>query len=87
MSIHLLPPAPAPVPTPRPGARTGQAELKPSQVQDLADIMGDLLKAKAGLELTFHVRVEVAGKDTPSDAAIEAINAVLKTVSPEMQVR
>ena len=45
--------------------------------------MGDLLKAKAGLELTFHLRVEIASKDVPSDAAVEAINAVLRTVNPD----
>jgi hypothetical protein len=77
---------PPPRPTVRPGTRVGQADLTSSQIQDLGEVMGDLLKAKAGLELTFHLRVEIASREVPSDAAVEAINAVLRTVNPDIQV-
>jgi hypothetical protein len=81
---------PAPTPKPadaaKPGTRIAQADLKHSQVQDLADVMGDLLKAKASYELRFHVRIEVAGKQPPPDAMIDAINKVLAKVSKDMRV-
>ena len=60
-------PIPPPIPPGKPGTRIGQADLQPAQIQDLADVMGDLLKARAGLELTFHVRVEVSAKEAPSE--------------------
>ena len=81
---------PAPTPKPadpaRPGTRIAQADLKHSQVQDLADVMGDLLKAKANYALRFHVRIEVGGRQPPPDATIDAINRVLAKVSKDMRV-
>jgi hypothetical protein len=86
--LSTQPPPPLPTsPTHQPNVRVGEAQLAPGQIQDLADIMGDVLKAKGSLELTFQLRVEVAGKDVPSDAAIDAINAVLKTVSTDIEIR
>lgn len=67
---------PKPVPS-NPGARIGEADLRPSQVQDLAEIMGDLLKARSGFDLKFRVRVEVVGKDSPPESVVQAINAIL----------
>jgi hypothetical protein len=67
--------------------RVGEADLSPGQVQDLAEVMGDLLKAKAGHELTFHLRVEIAGKQPPPDSVVEAINEVLKHVNTDVQIR
>lgn len=70
----------------KPGTRVAQAELKHTQVQDLAEVMGDLLKAKAGCELRFHVRIEVAGKQPPPDSTVDAINKVLAKVSKDIKV-
>lgn len=82
------PPPPPPNTTPpTPGARTGEAELRPNQVQDLAEIMGDLLKVKAGYELRFRVRVELVGKDAPPDAVVQAMNAVLKGTKSGIEIR
>jgi hypothetical protein len=81
------PPPPPPPPPPKPGTRIGEADLKPNQIQDLADVMGDLLKARAGCEIGFRLRVEVSGKENPPDAVITAINDVLKGVSKEMKVK
>jgi hypothetical protein len=50
--------------------------------------MGDLLKAKGwpGVDVQ-RARVEVTGKDVPSAATVEAINAVLRTVNPDIEVK
>jgi hypothetical protein len=81
---------PVPIPKPpdaaKPGTRVAQADLKHNQVQDLADVMGDLLKAKANYDLRFHVRIEIAGKLPPPDATVDAINKVLAKVSKDMRV-
>jgi hypothetical protein len=91
VTLALLSTQPPPLfpvgPGHKPNVRVAEAQLAPGQIQDLADIMGDVLKAKGSLELTFQLRVEVAGKDVPSDAAIDAINAVLKTVSTDIEIR
>jgi hypothetical protein len=65
------------------------AELEPSEVQDLGDIMPDLLKirARTNTPIRFHVRVELGdGKTLPSQEAAEEINAILKKVKDEFQV-
>jgi hypothetical protein len=66
------------------------AELEPSQVQDLGEIMPDLLKikAKANTPLRFHVDIEVGdGKTPPSKEAANAFNKVLKKVKEDFQLR
>ena len=86
--LSAQPPSPHQIgPTYKPNVRVGEAHLTPGQIQDLAEVMGDVLKAKGSLELTFQLRVEVAGKEVPSDAAIDAINAVLRTVSSDIGIR
>ncbi|QOJ03670.1 MAG: ATP-binding protein [Planctomycetia bacterium] len=79
------PTPPAPPPS-RPGTRSGVAKLQPSQIQDLADVMGELLKAKQDCEVSFNVRIDLAGKQPPSDSVISEINRVLKSVNSEFQV-
>lgn len=70
----------------RPGTRVAEAELKANQIQDLAEVMGDLLKAKGSYELTFRLRVEVSGKGVPNELAVSAINKVLKSISESLQL-
>jgi len=80
------PPPPPPPPPTKPGSRTAEAEMKPNEIQDLADKMGELLKARGGCELAFRLRVELSGKEPPPDAVVEAINSVLRDVSKEMKL-
>jgi len=66
------------------------AELEPSQVQDFGDIVPKLLqiKTKLNLPIRFHVRLEVGdGKNVPSAEAINEINAVLRGVKEEFQLK
>jgi len=84
-----VPPEPTPptTPSPRPGTWSGEARLQPSQIQDLADVMGELLRARRDCELSFSVRLELTGKETPSEEVISEVNRVLKNVNHEFQVR
>jgi len=66
------------------------AELEPSQVQDLGEIMPGLLKikAKANTPIRFHVDIEVGdGKTPPSKEAANAFNKVLKKVKEDFQLQ
>lgn len=78
------PPAPAPS---RPGARVAEAELRGSQIQDLAEVMGELLKAKGGYDLVFRLRIELAGKEAPSDAVVKAVSKLLKSVDKGLELK
>jgi hypothetical protein len=66
------------------------AELEPSEVQDLGDIMPDLLKikAKANTPIRFHVRIELGdGKTLPSQEVAKELSEILKKVKEEFQLR
>jgi hypothetical protein len=66
------------------------AELEPSQVQDLGDIIPKLLeiKTKANAPIRFLVRIEMGdGKTLPSDEAVKEANALLKSVKEDLKFR
>jgi len=74
--------APEPV-TPKAGEKpTGQlsatAEVSPSQLQDLADHVGELKKAAAGHELKLHVTISMGGDSAPPQGVVDRINQVLQ---------
>jgi len=57
------------------------AELEPSEIQDLAEIIPNLLelKAKSNIPLKFRVQIELGdGKERPSEDTAKEINKLLK---------
>jgi hypothetical protein len=69
---------------------TANAELEPSEVQEMGDVIPDLLKIKtrAKAPLRFQVRIELGdGKTQPSQETAEEINKILKKVKEEFQLR
>lgn len=80
-------PPPPPPPTPQPGVRVGEAELKPNEVQDFADVVGDLKAASVGLNLKLSIRIELSGDPSPSDATVEKMNGILGKVSKALVMR
>jgi len=71
-----------PQPPPRTGRHVAAAELKPNEVQDLADVVGDIVKAAVGHTLTFRVEIELQGANENAADAVSRINKSLKSVSP-----
>ncbi len=66
------------------------SELQPAEVQDLADIMPKLLeiKAKAGVPIRFHVRIEAGdGKTLPAEEVVREFNALLKRIDEDLELR
>src|SRR4051794_20943036 len=45
----------------KPGVVVAEAELKPAQVQDLADQVGELARVAVGHEVRLRLRIEVGG--------------------------
>jgi hypothetical protein len=75
----------APASMPQPPARAGRhvaaAELKPNELQDLADAVGDIVKAAVGHALTFRVEIELSGANEDAADVVSRINKTLKSVS------
>jgi hypothetical protein len=83
-------PQPQPLPLPRPtppGVLVAEAELRPNELQDLADQLGDITKAAVGHELKFVLRIELSGKARPPDATVIAINDKLREVSEDLELK
>ena len=80
------PPIPPP-PLPTPGVLVAEAELRPHQIQDLADIVSDLIKAAVGHTLRFRIRVELGGSAPLPDEVVEKVNAILKGIASEIELR
>jgi hypothetical protein len=81
------PPPPPPPPPPPSGTLVAEGDLQPGQIQDLADSMGELLKAAEGNELRFRLRIELGGKDSLAQQVIEKINDILRSISDEILFR
>lgn len=66
------------------------ANLEPSQVQDLGDIVPKLLeiKTKSNTPIRFQVRIELGdGKALPPADAVQKANTLLKGIKEDMQLR
>ena len=75
------------VPPVRPGVRRAEADLSVGQLQDLADIVGDVKAAAVGHKITFQVTVELGGPEPPPDDVVAKVNELLKGVSEDLEVR
>lgn len=80
--------APPPQPPPPAGVLVAVADLEPSQVQDLGDIIPKLLevKTKTKTPVRFQIRIEIGdGKTPPSEEVAEKFNTILKSVREDMR--
>jgi hypothetical protein len=69
---------------------TANAYLEPSQIQDLAELMPQLLdiKAKSKIPILFHIQVEVGDGATAPPASVRAdVTKILGEVNGELQLR
>lgn len=67
-----------------------QAELEPSEVQDLADLIPQLLeiKNKFNMPLVLRVRVELGdGNTAPNSDSIASVNVILKEVKEGFELK
>ncbi len=93
-----LPPPPGPGrgPARRPGVVVAEAELRPDQIQDLAEKVGEIvgLAARERLDVRFRISVEVSAiappgdqalpPAPPSDEALDRLNRLLGEVSDNL---
>jgi hypothetical protein len=81
---ELPPTPPPPLPLSIKGY-IGEADLKPSQIQDLNDAMGDLLLKTSGKEVKFRLKIEMDCET--SDEVINKMNEVLKQIDEHLIFR
>jgi hypothetical protein len=74
-------------PPPPSGARVASAYLSKNEVQDLAEVIGDVGNAAVGYDLKIMVRIEVGGDGKrPPDEVVAKINARLGEVSKGLRL-
>jgi hypothetical protein len=76
---------PPPPPPPPPGVHVATAYLKPNQIQDLADQIGEIGTTAVGHDLKIQVRIELGGKTAVPKDLITKINGLLHDVSKELK--
>lgn len=89
--VRLTIPAEGPRPPepPRPtGVFIAEAELTTGQIQDLADQIGEVVRAAAGHDLRFRVRVQVGdgAKPIPKDVVAE-LSGLLTQIVKDLQLK
>ncbi len=90
-AVILKPPATPPPPPPPPPGLTlrAEADLEPSQIQDLGDIVPKLLEIKkTGLPMRFRLRIEIGdGKTAPPENVVKEVNKLLSDVKADLQLK
>lgn len=84
---EVVPPPPPPPPLPpKQGFKVAQAELRPHQIQDLAEIIGELVNAAAGYELVFRLQVELGGAAALPEEVVQKINELLGKIAADLKL-
>ncbi|MBU4582289.1 MAG: DUF499 domain-containing protein [Proteobacteria bacterium] len=88
----ILKPQDAPPPPQQPPSGMmlcAEADLEPSQIQDLGDIVPKLLEIKkTGLRMRFRLRIEIGdGKTAPPENVVKEVNTLLRDVKKDLQLR
>jgi hypothetical protein len=78
--------APPPPPPPPPGVLVAEDYLRPSQIQDLAEVVGDITRAAAGHDLRFKLRVELGGETATPRQVVQEVNKSLSTISEHLHL-
>jgi len=76
-----------PPPPPTPGTLVAEGDLQPGQIQDLADSMGELLKAAEGRSMKFRVHIELGEKGQIADEMVEKINKILRHIDENLTLK
>jgi hypothetical protein len=77
---------PSPVSPAPAGVLMAEADLTAAQVQDLADQIGEITKAAAGVGLKLRLKVELGGAAKPSSAVVEEVSKLLQQVSADLKL-
>ncbi|CEP69107.1 Protein of unknown function DUF499 [Moorella glycerini] len=80
------PPESVPPLPPKPGFKVARAELRPHQIQDLAEVIGELVNTTVGYNLVFKLQVELGGVGTLPDEVVQKVNELLGAIAAELKL-
>jgi hypothetical protein len=73
--------------TPGAGVRIAQGYVSQDQLQDLADIIGDVANAAVGHDLKIMVQIEVGGEGkSPPEQVVAKINGKISGILGELRL-
>jgi hypothetical protein len=79
---------PPPPEKPRPNVLVAEAELRPNEIQELADRLKELRRVAGNAELRFRVHLELdAGDTSPLQEVVDQLNELLAKVSKALALR
>ena len=55
-------------------------EFRPNELQDLADVLGEIGATAAGDEFQFNLHIKLGGKTPPPRAVVDQLNQILKRI-------
>ena len=70
----------------KPGIKSASAELRPNELQDLAEVVADITKAAAGHDLKYFVRIELGGEKPAPDQVIVEVGKALAKASSKLKL-
>jgi hypothetical protein len=76
-----------PISVAAPGQFIAEATIGDYEIQNLADLIGELRKETIDLELIFHLRVELGPISKVSDTKLAKVNELLAEVTEELRLR
>ena len=69
------------------GVRYAEAALDPVTLQDLVDVLPDVVKAAAGVPLSFRLHIQLGDGEELDPALVTAIDGILEGVSAELRLK
>jgi hypothetical protein len=71
-----------------PDVLVAEAELRPSEIQDLADNIAEIRKAAGDAELKFQVKLELDGRGKmPNEGVVSKLNELLAKISKSLSLK
>ncbi len=68
------------------GALSAEASLRPDEIQDLAERVGDIVKAAAGHNLKLTLRVELGGSVRTPEEVVKQVSAILREINKDLDL-
>jgi hypothetical protein len=84
--VKLGIPAHQPLPAPAPGAKVARAELRPNEIQDLADLIPALVADAAGHGLKFSVEIQLGEGKAPTPEVVIKLNEMLASINKKLRL-
>ena len=84
--VKLRIPDQQPLPAPAAGAKVARAELRPNEIQDLADLIPTLVADAAGHGLKFSVEIQLGEGKAAAPEVVDKLNEMLGSINKKLRL-